>query len=385
MIATAARLSLLRRVAMAGALITAGAVGTAPLDAPAPATTVHLLPGQQVLVIADAAPSPSATPGTSASAGPTASPSPSLAATPAPTLVPPPLATCGSTLQAVVDAAPAGGSIDLGSCVYTAGATVTKALTVSRGTIRQAGTAIRIAANDVTLDGVRFDGGANTVVVDKVDRAKITGSTFVNMRESSIRIIGPSADDVTISGNAITQTINTGHGYSPIAGSAAGGTNRNLHVSGNTIDQGPSGVAWFGIEVWDNTGLVIDGNALKGAGPGLSIPRSDGAVVSGNAFDLSQAFWGMEIADVDNAKVVGNTGYGTSSSGPQWKAFIQLHPGSGTVNGIQITGNRLSGYPALVNAAGAGHVITDNCLASVGQLQWGSWAGPVTIARNGAC
>jgi hypothetical protein len=191
-----------------------------------------------------------------------------------------------------------------------------------------------------------------------------------------------------IQGNTITQTVKGASGYSPISGNGPGGTNRNLVIRGNTIDQGPAGVAHFGIEVWDNTGLVIESNTLKGASALISIPRSDGAIIRGNTFDLTQAFWGVEIADADNVQVLDNVGAGNSSTGSMWRAFVQLHPGSGTVNGTVIKGNRLTNFPALVNAPPAptaGSIVTDNCLASVGRVFWGAWGGTVTLARNGPC
>ena len=132
-----------------------------------------------------------------------------------------------------------------------------------------------------------------------------------------------------IEGNAITQTIQTGHGYSPIAGQGFGqGTNRNLVIRGNTIDQGPSGVAWFGIEVWDNVGLIIENNSLKGASALASIPRSDGAIVRNNRFDMTQAYWGIELSDVSDAQVYGNTVWGNSGSvRPGWPGLRPDAPG----------------------------------------------------------
>jgi hypothetical protein len=207
------------------------------------------------------------------------------------------------------------------------------------------------------------------------------------MTETSIRVNGPSADNTLIQGNKITQTIQTGHGYSPISGQGYGqGTNRNLVVRGNTIDQGPSGVAWFGIEVWDNVGLIIENNTLRGASALVSIPRSDGAIIRNNQFDMTQAYWGIELADVDDAQVYGNNVWGNSATiGPDGRAFVQLHPGSGTVLRNVIRDNTISKYWALVNAAGSGHTITNNCTNGITKLYAYTFSGPVTISGNATC
>jgi hypothetical protein len=302
-------------------------------------------------------------------------------------------------LQAVVDAVPVGGTVDLGSCVYSGSAAVVsinKPVTIRRGTLKPTGfNAVSIRANDVTLDGIAFDGGGWTVRILGVDRTKILRSTFRNMRETSIYIAGPGVDDTLIEGNTIIQSVVTAHGYSPIAGQGPGGTNRNVVIRGNTIDNGPPGVAWFGIEIFETLGLVIEGNTTKGAGAHISVPRSDGVIIRNNTLDLTTAFWGMEIPDVDNARVLNNVAFttGTIDLNKQWRALVQLHPGSGTVNGTLIMGNRLTRYAALVNAPptpAAGKpigatTVKDNCLSGVGRVSWGTWVTPVVLASNGPC
>jgi hypothetical protein len=296
----------------------------------------------------------------------------------------------------VLDATPAGGMADLGTCVYAgpaAVATIAKPVTLLRGVIKPTGfDAVSIRSNDVTIDGTTFDGGGWTIRIFGVDRTTVRRSTFVNMRETSISLVGPSVDDTLIEGNTIVQSVVTGASYSPISGSGPGGTNRSLVIRGNSIDNGPGGVAHFGIEVWDNTGLLIEGNDLKGAGALLSIPRSNGAIVRSNTLDLTQAYWGMEIATMDNAQIVNNVAAGVRTD-QQWRALVQLHPGGGTVNGTLIAGNRLTNYAALLNAPPApppGKVagpttVRDNCLQNVGRVFWGTFAGPAVLTNNGPC
>lgn len=320
---------------------------------------------------------------------PSASPSPVPSASTAPTPSGTPVA-CGASAQSLVDATPAGGTIDLGACVYAAALNVTKPITILRGTIKVGGTAIAIRANDVTLDSMSFVGGSQVVQIFGVDRTKILRNSFTMMTESSIRL-QPGSDDTLVEGNTIKQTVVTAHGYSPVSANdngAGAGAFKTLTVRGNSIDQGPNGVGWFGVEVWGVSGLIIETNQFKGVGPHISIPRSDGAIIRNNTFDLSSSFWGMELADIENAQVLNNTASatGTIDMNATWRALVQLHPGSGAVLNITISGNKLTNYPALVNAAGSGHTITNNCLINVGRLNWGSFTGAnKLVSNNGPC
>lgn len=304
-----------------------------------------------------------------------------------PTPVPvPPSPTPSGTLATIFANAGPGAVVDLGTTVYTAGGTVTKPLTVRGGAIKQAGMAIAIKADDVTFEGTQFIGGNQTVQFFPGRRRTLRRCNFSLMTETSLRL-WPGAHDTLIEATNITQSI--GVGYSPIGANdlnAGVGTFQNLTVRGGTIDNGPPIVSHFGIEVWGVSGLVIEDVVFKGSDVHISIPRSDGAIIRRNDFDLALTPWaGIELSDVENVQVIDNTARGKSATGAMWNAFVQLHPGSGAVRNVTIARNRVTNMPALLNAAGDGHTIIDNCLTSVGQLQWGSFAAgaPVTIARNG--
>lgn len=330
-------------------------------------STVTLQPGDSVTVIAGAAPVP-----------PTPVPVPS----PTPTPVPAP----AGTLTDILAASAPGAVIDLGSGVYTAGATITKPVTLRGGTINQSGTALHVRADDVTLEGVQFIGGNQTVQLWPGSRRTLRRCSFTLMTETSIRL-QPGAHDTLIEAPNIVQSI--GVGYSPIAANDGGkgaGTFRNLVIRGGTIDNGPPIVSHMGCEVWAVSGLVIEDVAFRGSDVHISIPRSDGAIIRRCDFDLTQTPWAaIELSDVENAQVIDNVAHGKGPTGSMWNAFVQLHPGSGAVRNITIARNRLTNFPALVNAAGDGHHIENNCLTSVGQLQWGQFTGPVTIIGNGPC
>ena len=273
--------------------------------------------------------------------------------------------------------------------MYTDPVDIRAPVTLMHGTIRVPGgtTAINVNADDVTINSTTFEGGGFTIRIHGRDRTRILRSTFTGMTETSIDLEGPSVDDTLIEGNTIVQAIPNEDGYSPISGQGPGGMNRNLVIRGNTIDQGGEDVAWFGIEVWDNVGLVIEGNTLRGMKTLVSIPRSDGAIVRGNTFDFTgKAYWGIELSDISDARIVDNTVLGAGASiGLDGRAFVQLDAGSGTVERITIEGNHVSDLWSLVNAAGSGHVIRNNCLMEVTKLYTYEFAGPVTIVDNGPC
>jgi hypothetical protein len=366
-----------------------------PTTVPTPAPT----PTPTPLPTATPAPTPRPTATPAPTPRPTATPAPTPRPTVAPTPTPAPTSTaapglpapvaCGSSLSTLIGNAAAGSTLNLGTCVYTGSVDIRKSIRLYGGTFRLplGATAVHVNADDVTLESIRFEGGGWTVKVYGRDRTKILNSRFTGMSETSITLNGPSVDDTLIAGNTIIQSVRTTHGYSPISGQGYGqGLNRNLVIRNNTIDQGPSGVAWFGIEVWDNVGLVIEGNTLRGASALVSIPRSNGAIVRNNQFDMTQAYWGIELADVDDAQVYGNSVWGNSGTiGPDGRAFVQMHPGSGTVLRNVVRNNTISRYWALVNAAGSGHSITNNCTSEITKLYAYSFSGPVTIAGNGGC
>ena len=335
-------------------------------------------------------PAPNPTPTPAPTGGPTPTPGPTAPATPPPASGPLPApVSCSTPLSTHINNASAGSTLNLGSCVYTSAIDIRKPIRLYGGRYRLplGATAIHINADDVTIESARFEGGGWTVKVYGRDRSRILNNSFTGMSETSISLNGPSVDDMLIQGNTIVQTVRTDHGYSPISGEGYGrGMNHRLVVRNNTINQGPGGVAWFGIEVWDNIGLVIENNILSGSAVLVSIPRSDGAIVRNNRFDLTQAFWGIELADVSDAQVYGNTAWGSGGSvGPDGRGFVQMHPGCCTVERNTVRNNTVSKYWALVNAAGAGHTITNNCMTEVTKLYAYSFTGPVTISGNGPC
>lgn len=334
------------QIALLEARLSALETRVAALEGDAPSPTSSPLPTSSP----SATPSPVlATPSPSASQ----SPSPSSSAT-----------TCPTNLQSAIDATPAGGTLDVTGCSFTGSFAIRRAITLAGARFVDSAWTLQVSASDVVLRDL----------------------TFERQRETSIRLTGAGTGPVLIERVRIVQTVNVGSGYSPISGACPGCRMHDITIRDSFVDQGPDGIAWGGLEVWDTDRLVIERNTLAGSGFALvSIPRSDGAVVRNNTFRLTQALWGIEAADVDDVVITGNTATGPNRYQRDGMAFVQLHPGSGQVLRARITNNAIADLWALVNAAGAGHTITDNCLTRIVKVFAYSFAGAVTLERNGPC
>jgi hypothetical protein len=255
---------------------------------------------------------------------------------------------------------------------------------------------VNVYADNVTIVG---PGRIDFLALRGADDFLLTGGVqFGAGNETPIRVYwSPTGDPVR---NAVFEQFEVVHTGFPANGkgysSASSGPDGPVYHEGVTfrdclIDQRQYG--WGGIEVWKTHGLVIEGCEFRGnAGAGasidaaISIPRSDGAVIRNNTFDLSEHFWGIELADVDDALVEGNTVTGIDD-GRTWHAFVQMHPGSGQVLRNTIRGNTVSSLPALFNSHDAigGLTVADNCLSGVPRLFWGPTPGSWTNTNNGAC
>lgn len=227
------------------------------------------------------------------------------------------------------------------------------------------------------LSGVDFGGGTETPIVL---RPKADGTPVRDALFEDVRIVQ-------------TGSPANGIGYSALStGSDGPQPHDGVTLRRLTIDT--RGVGWGGIEVWNTRGLVIEDSTFVGgcrAGAAIcsfvSPPRSDGVIVRRNTFDFrAGGWWGVELADVDDAQVIDNIVLGPDLARQRPFAVVEINPGSGTSDRALVARNRVTGVWNFVNANGQGHVITDNCLTDVGSFsQYGPWTGPVTIERNGPC
>jgi nitrous oxidase accessory protein NosD len=250
------------------------------------------------------------------------------------------------------------------------------------------GEGITINADRATIHGVTFNGGGLVISIHGHDGTQVLDSKFSGQSGTAIFIWGEGrgANDTLIEGNTIDGT--SGRKASPIGSRAAEDTadgilNQRITVRGNKIDQGDENSGHFGVELKLSPGAVIVDNEIRGGGALISLPDSDGVIVSGNRLDLrGSATWGVEIAKSNDVTVENNTFTG---DGPgSGDAAVSMN--SGSLRAL-ITANHAAELGALVNLSGNDHLIADNCLANVANITaYRSSAGPnVAVVRNGAC
>jgi predicted CXXCH cytochrome family protein len=161
----------------------------------------------------DPTPQPPTDPTPAPTAGPTPDPVPEPAPAPtsSPPSAPPPADACGSSLQARIDAAPAGSILDLSGCAYAGSATISRPLTLRGGALAvpSGSVGITVAADDVTLDGLHVDGLATAAVgisaigsaEDPIDRLTISGSVVERFAEIAVR--ARFVREPAVSGNVV--------------------------------------------------------------------------------------------------------------------------------------------------------------------------------------
>jgi hypothetical protein len=262
--------------------------------------------------------------------------------------------------------------------------------TIERPTEDQWAEGLKVEADRATIQGVTFRGGGVVVSVKGRDGTQILDNNFSGQSGTAIFIWGEGlgADDTLIEGNTIDQA--AARKASPIssrgAESGAGPgviVNQRLTVRGNKIDQGDENTGWFGVELKLSPGALVVDNDIRGGAVLVSLPDSDGAIVSGNRLDLrGSPHWGVEIAKSNDVTVEDNTFIGDGSNGSDTAVSMN----SGSLRAL-ITANIVTGVGALVDLTGNDHLIADNCLADVKTVTaFVSSAGPnVSVARNGPC
>ncbi len=250
------------------------------------------------------------------------------------------------------------------------------------------GDGISVNADRATIEGVTFKGGGLVISIHGRDGTQVLDNHFSGQSGTAIFVWGEGlgADDTLIEGNTIDGT--SGRKASPIAARGAesdtdGVVNQRITVRGNTIDQGDETTGWFGVELKLSPKAIIVDNDIRGGGALVSLPDSDGVIVSDNRLDLrGSAAWGVEIANSDDVTVEDNTFTG---DGPG-SGDVAVSMNSGSLRAL-ITANKAAELGALVNLTGDDHLIADNCLVNVSTITaYRSSAGPnVDVQRNGPC
>jgi parallel beta helix pectate lyase-like protein len=393
----------------------AHAVAAIPASTPTAALTPTPTP--------TASPAPTPTPTASSTPTPTAAPRPAPSRAPKPTPVP--LAACtrtvnGFTAAAVHAARDAAGS---GTVCFPAGtyageltasvagqtwrldpnATLSGAIQVTgrgvtisggrseRGTGNAWSAGVQVRADDVTVKRMRFVSGGQGVAIYGRDRTTVRDSDFRGLSGGSLSIWGEGrgADDTLFEGNTIVQTL--GFHVSPIGGRASEDCsilNRRTIIRDNVMDQGSrlANIGWFGAEFLCHPNILIEGNTFRGGHALVSLTtKTDDFIVRGNRFDLANAagggaYWGIEIANVHGGLVQNNVFDGKVLSGT--RVAVSMNTNS---SDHRIINNRVLHLPRFLELAGAGNVITDNCLIDVPAAIMFGVPAQNTIARNGPC
>jgi hypothetical protein len=246
---------------------------------------------------------------------------------------------------------------------------------------------VEIRADDVTVQSVRFFGGGTGIGVYGKDRSRILSNSFKRLLGSAVSIWseGVGADRTLIRGNVIVQTRT--HQVSPITsrGNEGGGhggvQNTGTVIYRNVIDQGPGDVGWFGIELKQSKGSVVESNTIKGGIVLMSIPETDNARIRYNTFDLrGTAHWGIEVGNAYDSVIDKNNFFGDGPGGVDYA--ISLNSGSLRTLARSNTASNIRTFFAI---AGDGHRVMDNCLRSSVQFiqEFGLNGGPnIIFARN---
>jgi nitrous oxidase accessory protein NosD len=336
-----------------------------------------------------------------------------------PTPAPTPVASCSTSLQALIDATPTGGTLFVPACTYRESVVVRRAMTlVTAGAVLDgrdpAGTLVRtswmlIDADDVTVDGftMRY---ANDKALARAGGLRVAdGRNRPTIRNCDLGY-ATYADLAIGTANAAMVTncrIHDGGALGIHAGGgAAGVTNgqNNRIVSNeiydNNVAEGYS-AEWEsgGVKATVQTGLVLQGNDVHGNhGPGLwcDIYCRGTQYLGNRVHDNTHAGIMEEVSY--NALISGNVawrnGYGKAVWG--WGAGILVSSSTGT----EVAGNTLAwnaracvsiisqdrtDWPAVKPYAAIN--VHDNRCATLDNVQgiaWlEDWSGPLFAAANG--
>ena len=242
-------------------------------------------------------------------------------------------------LQARLDAAPAGGVVELAAGTYEGGLVIRKPLTLrsSEGAVidgRGKGTVLSVAAAGVVLEGLTLRGSGESMLFE--DAGVRVSSADATIRRCVLEDVlfgvflvhGPAAviEDSVLRG----KKLDLGRRGDLIR---AWNSDRTT-VRRNRLEGGRDMVLWF------STGSVVENNVVSGGRYGMHFMYTNFARVSGNRFsDNSVGFYSMYSHDV----LVENNVF-ERHRGPSGSALGLKESDSITVRGNVFTGNRQGAY-----------------------------------------
>jgi hypothetical protein len=288
--------------------------------------------------------------------------------------------SCGSSLQAKVDAAASGAVLDLTGCTYASGALIQKPLTVvgARVNVPTNQRGFIIMASNVTIDGVVITGPqASTYAWNEV--GVLTSGTVSNVvvRNSTIRRfgnagvwVGPSTNP-RVTGNTIEDTVYAGvmiisaaggrvdrnvsrrvgvkgsetkggNAYGIAVSNEGGALSTDVVVDGNVVETVPT---WHGLDTHAGVRITFSNNTVSGSPRAMfvtsdSYGRAAASVkVTGNRF-LSPLPAVTNLATVTAYDVDGITVTGNTSTG--WGSASFFHDYLGKSTGIVLSSNTVT-------------------------------------------
>ena len=296
-------------------------------------------------------------------------PQPSVApSTPAaPVAAPPAPATTQGDLQAVVNGAAAGATINY-SGTWTGALSIAQPVTIVGATIHGS---VRITASNVTLRSVRIIGPQagvfvseqNAIYAESVSNLTLDGVEAGNVGNAGVRlhyvtgftilapyvhdavyagIIATSSTDGVISGGTVERigmngsaAANSDNAYG-ITLTSFGGEPKSARISVQNVVVS-SVPTWHGLDTHGGLGIVFENNAVIGTYRGIVLtgPAGDGNVARGNRIEQSSRpadGRGILVSDNQHYSIDNNVIVGPLPTG------IEIDRGScGTINGNTVT------------------------------------------------
>jgi parallel beta-helix repeat protein len=292
-------------------------------------------------------------------------PPPAPPKAPAPTPTPAPATSCGSSLRSRITSAASGSVLNLTGCTYTAGATVSKPLTIQGGTIKPArGTpGLVVTASNVKIDGLQVVGPQATTYQKDEAGIEVEGTVGTPIRNLTIRNckIGKLGYGGIYVRHAASFVIENNRIYDGVYAGIMVVSGRGGKVTGNTIQR-------IGVVGADANGNNAYGIALsRGGGDLAASPRSADITVSGNTVEDVPTWHAFDTHGGERITWTDNTARRSRSG-----IFITGSPSSnGMVRSLDndINGNTFSA------PTGAGHYGVTSVYSTGGYVRNNTIAG----------
>jgi hypothetical protein len=355
---------------------------------------------------------PTATPRPTSTPVPT--PTPTSTLTPTPTPTPTPSASCGTSLQSLINAAPSGSVLTVPACVYRESVTVSKPLTingygavidgrdVSGAVVRN--TWMLIDADGVTVAGFTMRYANDNPLAHWGALRIIDGRNRTIIRDCDLSYATYADIAIGTANSALVTNCAIHHGGALGIHAGGDGTNgqnnsvTNSHIYNNNT--GGFDPEWEsgGLKATRQTNLLLDGNEVNNnIGPGLwcDIYCRNTTYSNNRVHDNSYAGIMEEVSY--GAKIIGNVVWrnGAGKADWGWGAGILVSSSTGTEvanntlawnarSGVSIISQNRSDWPAVVPPVNIS--VHDNQTFAIDNtwlMFWAQdWAGPLFAASS---